>query len=416
MKSAVLLAAALITTACGSERSDPIQLVPNGSIRGTVTDNSGSAVVNAAVALTGNAQATRTTTSAAGGVYTFENVPPGAYTVTVTPPSGFTVRAAGTAAVVVASGAQANAAAMVLDRVTAAVDSCMVAPGLLRPDFGGLATAADRSLFSYDVTAPLNLQKKVEYTTPGGVEVSTISYSSPAGGLVTGLLVDPVTRSSLRPGIVLMHGLPGNAAQMAPYAEALAQYGAVVIAIDAPHARRSGQAVLFTNQDRAEQIQLIQDLQRAVDILRSRVNVDADRIAYMGISYGGAMGVLFAGIERRIKTAVLVVADGGLVTHYTGPEDLDFMAAMSCTTRLNWFKSMAPIEPIRFIGHAPPTPLLLQNGRFDVLVPMGDAQVLHAAVPQPSTIRWYDAGHGLNQQALLDRHVWLVEKIGLDPL
>jgi hypothetical protein len=47
---------------------------------------------------------------------------------------------------------------------------------------------------------------------------------------------------------------------------------------------------------------------------------------------------------------------------------------------------------------------------------MGDAQVLHAAVPQPSTIRWYDAGHGLNQQALLDRHNWLVQQIGLDPV
>src|SRR5687768_17812490 len=127
--------------------------------------------------------------------------------------------------------------------------------------------------------------------------------------------------------------------------------------------------------------------------------VDPERIAYLGISYGGAMGALFAGIERRIKAAALVVADGGLVTHYTGPEDLDYMASMSCKTRLDWFRAMAPIEPIRFIGHAPPTPLLLQNGRFDTLVPMGDAQVLHAAVPQGTTIRWYDAEHGLNQRA-----------------
>ena len=29
---------------------------------------------------------------------------------------------------------------------------------------------------------------------------------------------------------------------------------------------------------------------------------------------------------------------------------------------------------------------------------------------------WYDAGHGLNQQALLDRHDWLLEQIGLDAL
>ena len=73
-------------------------------------------------------------------------------------------------------------------------DSCAVA----RPDFEGVATEADRDLFAYDVNAPLNLQKAVEYTR-NGVEVSAISFSSPDGGSVTGLLFDPVTRSSLRP-------------------------------------------------------------------------------------------------------------------------------------------------------------------------------------------------------------------------
>jgi len=90
------------------------------------------------------------------------------------------------------------------------------------------------------------------------------------------------------------------------------------------------------------------------------------------------------------------------------------LASLSCATRLGWFRAMAPIEPIRFIAHASPTALLLQNGRIDNLVPAADAQALHAAAPRSKTIRWYDAGHGLNQQALFDRHDWLREQIGLD--
>ena len=291
------------------------------------------------------------------------------------------------------------------------VDSCAVA----RPDFGGVATAADRALFAYDVNAPLNLQKTVE-STKNGVEVSAVSFGSPDGGSVTGLLFDPVTRSSLRPGIVLMHGMPGNARVMAGHGQALAEHGAVVIAIDAPFARRVGPPVRFSTGDRAEQIQLIKDLQRAVDVLRARPNVDAARIAYVGISYGGAMGALFVGIERRLRAAVLVVGDGGLVSHFTGPEDSNFMAGLSCATRVDWFRAMAPIEPIRFIPHASPTALLLQNGRSDTLVPVADAEEVHAAAPEPKTIRWYDAGHSLNQQALFDRHEWLNGQIGLDLL
>jgi uncharacterized protein len=288
-------------------------------------------------------------------------------------------------------------------------DSCAVA----RPDFGAAATAADRDLFAYDVDAPLNLQKAVESTNKG-VEVSAISFSSPDGGSATGLLFDPVTRSSLRPGIVLMHGMPGTARSVEAYAQLLAEHGAVVIAIDAPFARRPGAPVRFTTQDRAEQIQLIKDLQRAVDVLRARPNVDGERMAYLGISYGAAMGGLFAGIERRLEAAVLVVADGGLVSHFTGKEDFEFMGSLSCATRLDWFRAMAPIEPIRFIPHASPTPLFLQNGRTDNLVPEADAVELHAAVPEPRTIRWYVAGHGLNLQAAWDRHDWLHARIGLD--
>jgi dienelactone hydrolase len=276
-----------------------------------------------------------------------------------------------------------------------------------------VATAADRSLFAYDVDAPLNLQKAVELTK-NGVEVSAISFSSPDGGSAAGLLFDPLTRSGPRPGVVLMHGMPGNARAMAAQGQLLAELGAVVIAIDAPFARRGGPPIRFSTQDRAEQIQLIKDLQRAVDVLRARPNVDRERIAYVGISYGGAMGALFVGVERRLKAAALVVGDGGLVSHSTGPEDVGLMAGLSCATRVDWFRAMAPIEPIRFIPHASPTALLLQNGRTDNLVPAADAEQLQAAAPEPKTIRWYDAGHGLDQQAAWDRHDWLHEQIGLD--
>jgi uncharacterized protein len=292
------------------------------------------------------------------------------------------------------------------------VDSCAVA----RPDFGGPATQAELGLFAYDVSAPLNLQKTVENTS-AGVEVSGISYDSPAGGQVTGILVDPINRSSLRPGIILMHGMPGSARDtwLTAYAQTLAQYGAVVIAIDAPFARRTGSPVRMTRQDREEQIQLMKDLQRAVDVLRAQPNVDDDRIAYVGVSYGGAMGALFAGIERRIKAAALVVGDGGLVTHSTAPNALAFLASLSCATRAAWFREMVPIEPIRFIGLATPTPLLLQNGLADNLVAPADAELLHNAAPQPKSLLWYNAGHGLNQQAVIDRHDWLVGQIALDP-
>jgi dienelactone hydrolase len=294
-------------------------------------------------------------------------------------------------------------------RVRVHADSCSGA----RPDFGGAATAADRALFAYDAAAPLNLQRTVD-STSNGVEVSSISFSSPGGGLVTGMMWDPVTRPGPRPGMVIMHGLPGRARDMAAVSQNYARHGAVVIAIDAPWNHRATPPFLtITEQDRAEQIQVVRDLQRAVDVLRSRPNVADDRIAFVGFSWGGATGALFAGIERRLRAAALVVGHAGQVSHATGPEGFKLLAAFPCARRVAWIRAMAPVEPIRFVGHAN-APLLMQNGSSDSLIPNYEAAELHAAAPQPKTIRWYAAGHNLNQQAVFDRHDWLHAEVGLD--
>ncbi|HEY7768780.1 MAG TPA: alpha/beta hydrolase, partial [Longimicrobium sp.] len=115
-------------------------------------------------------------------------------------------------------------------------------------------------------------------------------------------------------------------------------------------------------------------------------------------------------------TGILAVADGGLVSHFAGPEDGDSpLAGLACAERRRWLESMIPIEPIKYVGFASPTPLLLQSGRQDDLVPPRDAERLHAAVRNPKTILWYNAGHGLNAEAARDRLVWLQQRLGMRP-
>jgi predicted esterase len=282
-----------------------------------------------------------------------------------------------------------------------------------RPNFG-VATAADRALFAYDVNAPLNLQKTVQTTTTV-FTLSNITYNSPAGGSVTGIMTEPVGRAGLRPGIVILHPSGTPAKLLAPYAQALAAHGAVVIVIDAPYFRRGGTSMLlWSTQDRHEQIQLVKDLQRAVDVLIASGTVDPARIAFDGYSYGGIIGAALVGIERRFKAAVLAAAMGGHVTGQTTPEDLPFLANVSCATRAVWFQAMTPIEPIRFIPNAAPTALLFLAGRFDTSVLPADAQALYDAASAPKELRWYDTGHNLPEQAWRDRHDWLHQQIGID--
>lgn len=271
-----------------------------------------------------------------------------------------------------------------------------------------------RGLFAYDMQAPLDIQE-VGRSREEGVTVIELTYASPMGGRVPATLVLPDGPGPFA-GILYQHGMPSTRQPLIPGAVTYARMGAVVLLIDAPFARPEhgdAEALTYTEQDRREQIQLIVDLRRAVDLLISRPEVDPQRLAYVGISYGGAMGGLLAGVEDRLRGYVIQVGDGGLVTHVTGPEDTEWWLAKPLEVRQRWVAWMWPIEPIHYVRCAAPAALLFQNGTLDTLVPPADGLRYQNAGSEPKTTRWYEAGHGLGVAAGQDQAEWLSETIGI---
>lgn len=279
-----------------------------------------------------------------------------------------------------------------------------------KPASAQTAGALPLHLFEYDRAAPLELQSS-PLEEREGVAIHTVSYASPKGGRVNGRLFVPAGRGPFA-GVVLAHGMPGNAEAFTGRGVYIAKHGAVVIAIDAPFNRRPGRLLNLTAQDSAEQVQLIVDLQRAVDVLVARPDVDAARLAYVGRSYGGATGALFAGVERRLKTYILASADGGVTTRWTGADAQP--SPVSPEQLRAWLAAMDPIEGYRFVGRAN-APILFQNGRRDRPVPPARAEALHAAATGQKEVRWYDTEHALNAAAYVDQLRWLAQHVGTTP-
>ena len=286
-----------------------------------------------------------------------------------------------------------------------AAPACAQAP---RP-----ADAIAAGTFAYDRTAPLELRDSLE-SVENGVETHAISYASPKGGRVTGLLYVP-QGGGRKAGIVDMHGSPGSARQIARSSAALARRGAVVVAIDAPFTRRGGEMMTFTEADSAEHVQLVVDLQRAVDLLLARPDVDPARIAFVGGSYGAAVGTMYAAVDPRPAAYVLYVADGGMVSHFTGVDGAfeGPLAYMPARVRDRWLAAMRPVEGIGYISRVKPGSILFQNGRQDPYVPADKAALLHRTAGASHTVQWYDSGHGLPAQARIARWQFLSERIGI---
>ncbi len=118
----------------------------------------------------------------------------------------------------------------------------------------------------------------------------------------------------------------------------------------------------------------IKDLQRSVDYLQSRPDIDGERLAYFGVSMGARLGNQSLAIEKRFRTAVLW--SGGFRT------------------------SLAPNPPeIDEINFAPrvTVPVLMLNGREDFAFPVETSQVpMFRLLGTPAADKRhviYDGGH-----------------------
>lgn len=269
-------------------------------------------------------------------------------------------------------------------------------------------------VFDYDRNAPLDV-KEASNRPDAGCTVHDVSYASPKGGRVPAYLVVPEGKGPFA-GIVLMHGAPGSRDTALPRAVGYARTGAVVLAISAPFARRgTGPQIYLDQRDRDDQIQLIVDLRRAVDLLVARPDVDRKRLAYVGGSFGAATGGLLAGVERRLKAYALWVGDGGPVTHLKGMGEQGPWSQIPADERDKWLAMMDPIEPIHFIGRAAPAALLLQSAKRDQFIPVENAEAWQKAASEPKTVKWYDSDHKLPPEAFDDQRRWLADQIGIDP-
>ena len=281
------------------------------------------------------------------------------------------------------------------------------------PDASNDFFETNRQLFEYDREVSLDIQE-VSSRIEDGLSVIEITYASPKGGRVPATLIVPQVTGPLA-GLVMMRSMELE------YGMRYAHYGAVVIYVDPPSFRPQNAGprdiLTFTEQDREEQIQLIIDLRRAIDLLMDRPDVDPERIAYLGVSYGGAMGGLLAGIENRLQAYVLVVGDGGLVTHVTNPENLTMPLNEFFEEYRAWIDDMWSIEPIHYVNHASPTPLLFQNAVWDQYVNVGDAIRYQDMASEPKQVIWYDSEHWpLPADAIMDSARWLQQFIGAGAL
>ncbi len=283
------------------------------------------------------------------------------------------------------------------------------------PSSGASEVSADRTLFQHEDEGRVPI-REIDSRSVGPVTVSEVSYPSPRGGTVTATMSVPVTDPE-DVAVLLLHGMPLDRHDMRTPGIVYACAGATTLAIDAPYARSGRGSISFTPRDRADQIQLITDLRRGIDLLDEELGPNGARhVSLVGLSYGAAMAALLAGVDDRVGSAALIVGDGGLVAHMTKDDGTPTgqFSTVSEPRSSAWLDAMRPIEPLLYVSDSDAAFLFL-NGRHDTQVDVADAEQLHAAAGDNSEVIWYDTGHDLNADAFRHQFHWVGERAGLDP-
>jgi len=118
-------------------------------------------------------------------------------------------------------------------------------------------------------------------------------------------------------------------------------------------------------------IQLGKDMIRSVDYLETRPDIDGERIAYYGLSWGAWLGPIMLAVEERIKLGILVV--GGLP-----------------------YVKLAPAaDPMNFAPRVK-VPVLTIGGEHDYIFPVETSvKPMHEFLGSANKeLKTYDGGHG----------------------
>jgi dienelactone hydrolase len=136
----------------------------------------------------------------------------------------------------------------------------------------------------------------------------------------------------------------------------------------------------------------VQDYRRTVDYLLTRGDIDGERLAYFGVSWGGYMGAIIPAVEPRLKASILYV--GGLLQQRARPE----------------------VEPVNFLPRIT-LPTLMLNGRYDHFYPVETSQrplfELLGTPTENKDWRIYEGGHNVPTTVLISETLdWLDRYLG----
>ena len=229
-----------------------------------------------------------------------------------------------------------------------------------------------------------------------GLKFERVQFVTTDGLTITGWFVPSSVAEKKSPAIIICHGLGANKSDFTGMAKPLSERGFHVLLFDfRAHGESKGSRSSFAYEEG-------EDIRAAIDHLKGRKEVDAEKIGIYGFSMGGAAAIMAADENNEIKA---IVADSSytslkdqglrLLESAYGPIMKPLIHPMLWVYRLYFNITPEEVSPLNSISGISPRPVFIIGGEEDEQMPSSDAQRLYSAAGEPKTL-WLIPGaiHG----------------------
>jgi dienelactone hydrolase len=262
-------------------------------------------------------------------------------------------------------------------------------------------------LYDYNQSAPLDV-KATKTELREGIEVRDITFANTSGGRTAAYLVVPSKKGS-HPAALMVHWYApeeqdSNRTQYLGQAIELAKLGVISLLPETMWSEPKWFRTRKRDDDFDASIRSVKELRRGLDLLMAQPDVDKKRVGFVGHDFGAMYGVILITADKR-PTLYALQAFTNEMSHWYlyGPK-------MPEPDRTQFIQKLKPLDATEHLSHASPAPVLLQFGTTDIHVSQPRAQASNNATSEPKKVIWYEAGHGLNEQAVKDRMAWIKEQ------
>src|SRR4029453_15288860 len=199
-----------------------------------------------------------------------------------------------------------------------------------------------------------------------------------------------------------------NRTEFLDEATALASRGVVSVLVDAMWSKRFWYRDRILEQDYETSIGQVVEMRRSLDLLLKQPGVDPKRIAHVGHDYGGMYGAIFAAVDGRAKTHVVIAAWATLLAWGFFNKQPKSMEA--------YLKEFEALSLCDHLANAGQTSFLFQFAEKDRYVTLPKATALFGGGPGAKQMIVYGgAGQEMVAPAAIktDRDAWLARELGL---